>query len=299
MRAIIAGGTGFIGKALVAELRANNWEIIVLSRSASKVAEVFGEGVIGMPWDNGDWSEMLGPETAIVNLAGENISGRWNAAKKKRILSSRVQTGQRFVEIVERTGALPSVFIQASAVGYYGPQQTDPIDEQAPSGRGFLADVARQWEASTLSLEQKGVRRCVIRTGMVLGHGGALDKMLPPFRAYVGGPLGTGTQGVSWIHLSDEVRAIRFLMETQSATGAYNLVAPTPVRFKKFARILGQVLQRPYKLQTPAFVLRLLLGEMAEELLLSGQLVLPTRLSEAGFEFQFPDLEGALRDLLA
>lgn len=300
MRAIIAGGTGFIGQALVAELKESGWEIVVLSRSASKVAEVFGSGVIGMRWDSEDWPDMLGPEAAIVNLAGDNIaSGRWTAAKKERILSSRVKAGERLVEAVKAAGKLPGVLIQGSAIGYYGPHESTVLDESADSGEGFLASVTRHWEASTLELEEMGVRRCVVRTGMVLGDGGALKQMLPPFRMFVGGPPGSGHQGVSWIHLADEVGAIRFLMEQESATGAFNLTAPNPLDFNRFAKVLGETMGRPHKLNVPPFALRLLFGEMADELLLSGQLVLPKRLLDAGYVFRYPDLGGALADILA
>ncbi|WP_272698890.1 TIGR01777 family oxidoreductase [Desulfovibrio sp. Fe33] len=300
MRAIIAGGTGFIGRELVRELREHGWEILILSRNPGKVAAVFENGgVIGMPWDNGGWTDVLGPDTAVVNLAGENIAaGRWTAKRKRRILESRLKAGERINQAVERAGSAPGVLIQASAVGYYGPRGSTPVDEYAESGTGFLADVARQWEASTAGLEKKGVRRCVIRTGMVLGNGGALPRMLPSFRYYLGGPPGTGLQGVSWIHLRDEVRAIRFLLENPEANGPYNLCAPVPVNFRKFAHILGTILDRPYKAPVPAFALRLLFGEMADELLLSGQFALPDRLTRAGFEFEFPELEDALRDVL-
>jgi hypothetical protein len=299
MRAIIAGGTGFIGQALVYELKKHGWEIVVLSRSPGKVAEIFGSGVIGMRWDNGDWPDLLGPETAIVNLAGDSIAnGRWTQAKKQRILDSRVEAGQRIVSVIKRAETPPATFVQASAVGYYGPCGNDPVDEATLSGSGFLADVTRKWEASTSEVELLGIRRCIIRTGMVLGSGGALAKMLPPFKYYLGGPLGSGLQGVSWIHLADEVSAIRFLMENDAATGAYNLTAPTPVRFRKFAHILGETLNRPYKFKVPASVLRLMFGEMADEVLLSGQLALPGRLVEAGYQFRFPELSQALKDLL-
>ncbi|MFH1915416.1 MAG: TIGR01777 family oxidoreductase [Pseudomonadota bacterium] len=300
MRAIIAGGTGFIGQALVAELRGAGWEIVVLSRSPGKVAEVFGHGVIGMRWDGSDWLDLLGPDTAVVNLAGENIAaGRWTSEVKRRILESRVNAGRALVKAVGEAPSRPGVFVQASAVGYYGPRDTDPLDESAESGSGYLAEVCRAWEGSTAEVEAMGVRRVIVRTGMVLGHGGALARMLPPFRFFLGGPPGSGEQGVSWIHLDDEVGAIRYLMENPVARGAYNLTAPTPVRFRKFARILGQTLGRPSRLKAPAFALRLLFGEMADEVLLSGQLALPTRLVEAGYTFRHPDLEGALADLLA
>jgi len=300
MRAIVAGGTGFIGQALIKELKEHDWEIVVLSRAPGKVAEVFGSGVIGMRWDNGDWPDMLGDDTVIVNLAGESIAnGRWTKAKKQRILNSRVEAGERIVNAVKLADSMPAAVIQGSAVGYYGPQGNDPVDETASFGEGFLAEVARRWEDSTQELEGMGVRRAIIRTGMVLGDGGALERMLPPFRYYLGGPPGDGFQGVSWIHLVDEIGAIRFLMEDETTSGAYNLTAPTPVRFRKFARILGEALDRPFKLNAPAFGLRLLFGEMADEVLLSGQLVLPTRLLEAGYQFKYSTLDMALADILS
>lgn len=297
MRAIITGGTGFIGRALVAELQEHDWEIVILSRNPGRVAETFGKGVIGMPWENG-WADMLGPDTVVVNLAGENIAGRWTGGRKNRILASRVEAGKSLIQAIRSSGRFPRALIQASAVGYYGPCGNSTVDEYAPSGTGFLAEVCRQWEASTAVLESKGVRRCTIRTGMVLGSGGALKRILPPFRLYLGGSPGTGFQGVSWIHLADEVGAIRFLMENESTSGPYNLTAPGPVNFRKFAYVLGGVMDRPYRTPVPEFFLRLLYGEMADEVLLSGQLALPKRLRKAGYEFRFPDLEDALRDLL-
>ncbi|MCJ2165625.1 TIGR01777 family oxidoreductase [Pseudodesulfovibrio sp. S3] len=299
MRAIIAGGTGFIGRALVRELKEHGWEIVVLSRNPGKVAAVFDTGVIGMPWDNGDWPDMIEPDTAVVNLAGEDIAGgRWTGARKRRILDSRVRAGERIVQAVKKAGVAPGVLIQASAVGYYGPCGNTPVNEYAESGKGFLAEVTRRWESSTSGLEELGSRRCIVRTGVVLGQGGALKRMLPPFRYFLGGPPGSGFQGVSWIHLHDEVRAIRFLMENPEASGPYNLTSPNPVNFRKFAHALGTVLNRPYKTPVPPFALRLLFGEMADEVLLSGQLALPERLMKAGFTFGFPDLRDALRDIL-
>lgn len=297
VRAIITGGTGFIGQALVADLLDRDWEVVILSRSPGRVADAFGQGVIGMPWENG-WVDLLGPDTVVVNLAGENIASRWTRAKKNRILDSRVEAGKALVRAVKDTGKPPRALIQASAVGYYGPCGNSLVDEYAPAGSGFLAEVCRQWEASTGALESMGVRRCTIRTGMVLGDGGALKRMITPFKFYLGGPPGSGFQGVSWIHLADEVGAIRFLMENESASGPYNLTAPGPVNFRKFAHVLGTVMRRPYKTPVPEFALRLLFGEMAREVLLSGQLAVPKRLVKAGYEFRFPDLEDALRDIL-
>jgi len=299
MRALIVGGTGFIGRALAGELLGSGWEVVVLSRSPAKVAGAFGSVVIGLQWESDEWLGLLGPDTVIVNLAGENIAaGRWTALRKQAILESRVEVGRRLVKAVKEADVLPGALIQGSAVGFYGNRGTELLDESAASGEGFLAGVTHHWEDSTRPLELMGVRRAVIRTGMVLGPGGALEKMLPPFRMFLGGPLGSGTQGVSWIHIADEVGAIRFLMENRAASGVFNLTAPTPVRFRKFAHILGETLHRPYKLPVPGFVVRLLFGEMGEELLLSGQLVVPKRLEEAGYVFRFRELSDALADLL-
>ncbi|MEF2230196.1 MAG: TIGR01777 family oxidoreductase [Pseudodesulfovibrio sp.] len=299
MRAIIVGGTGFIGQALVAELKAHGWEIVVLSRAPGKVADVFGAGVIGMRSDNGDWPDMLGPACVIVNLAGENIAaGRWTAKKKQRILQSRLEAGDRILRSIRLAEKVPAAVIQGSAVGYYGPHGDHTVDEDGPSGTGFLADVCRRWEASTAALDEMGIRRCVVRTGMVLGRGGALARMLTPFRWFAGGPPGTGLQGVSWVHMADQVGAIRFLMENKTAHGAFNLTSPNPVDFRTFARTLGQAMGRPSGLRAPAFALRALFGEMADEVLLSGQFALPRRLLDAGYVFRFPDLAPALADIL-
>lgn len=299
MRAIIAGGTGFIGKSLVEELKAHDWEIVVLSRRPKKVAEAFETGVIGMDWENGDWPDMIGPDTAIVNLAGANIAaGRWTGSRKQHILKSRVNAGKRLVEAVKKSGSLPAVMIQASAVGYYGPCGSALVDEYAPSGTGFLADVTRQWEASTAGLESMGVRRCLIRTAMVLGNGGALERMMTPFRLYLGGPVGSGLQGMSWIHMRDEVGAIRFLMENRATSGPYNLTSPEPVNSRVFAKTLGKVMGRPSAFPVPGIALRLLFGEMADEVLLSGQMAQPERLLKAGYSFRFPALHDALSDVL-
>ncbi|WP_147819405.1 TIGR01777 family oxidoreductase [Salidesulfovibrio onnuriiensis] len=300
MRAIIAGGTGFIGRALCAELLENGWEVVILSRKPSRVGELFDGGVIGMDWDGGGhWDSVMGKDTVVVNLAGENIAGRWTEARKRRILESRLMAGQRLVDVISQVSVKPRAFVQASAVGYYGPHKSTPQNEECPPGTGFLADVTRQWEASTRTVGDMGVRRVVIRTGVVLGQGGALAKMLPLFRLFLGGPTGHGHQGMSWIHLADEAGAIRFLMENEEERGAYNLVAPAPCDNNRFAHTLGRVLGRPSWLRVPAAALRTLFGQMADEVLLTGQFALPEALQRAGYQFRFPDLEGALRDILS
>ena len=299
MRAIVAGGTGFIGRELCLALRRAGWEVMVLSRSPEKVARVFGAGVFGVRWTSAEWAPLINGQTVVVNLSGENIAaGRWTQRRKGLILESRVQAGLKLMEGIDRAETPPAAFIQGSAIGHYGARDEKPVEENGVSGDGFLAEVTRKWEASTAPLDKAGIRRAVIRTGVVLGHGGALAKMLPPFRFFVGGPVGSGRQGMSWIHLTDQVEAIRFLIENPDASGVYNLTAPNPVSSREFAKVLGSVLRRPALLPVPGFALRLLLGAMADELLLSGQFVRPARLLEAGYVFRFPNLREALENIL-
>jgi len=192
----------------------------------------------------------------------------------------------------------PSVLLQASAVGFYGSRGAEELTEESASGDDFLAEICRRWEESSVTVEKLGVRRAVLRTGVVLARGGgALPKMLLPFRFFAGGPVGNGRQYMPWIHLDDEVGAIRFLLDSPTASGPFNLTAPEPLTNKQFSRILGRVLRRPSIMPAPAFALELALGEMSK-ILLEGQRALPHRLEEAGYQFRFPGLEAALRDLL-
>lgn len=302
MRAIITGGTGFIGRSLCAELLEGGHEVVVLSRSPEKVARVFGRGVIGLRWNGADasgWAHMINADTALVNLAGENIAGRWTRAKMRSIRESRLEAGKSVMHALELAQEKPAVLVQASAVGYYGGSrdlESDAagVDESSPAGSGFLAEVARAWEDSTRGAEDMGVRRVVIRTGMVLGPGGALGMMLTPFRLGLGGRIGSGRQPMSWIQLQDEVRAIRFLMECGQCSGPYNLVSPQVVSNAAFTRALGRALHRPAVLPVPAFALRLLWGSMADEVLLSGQNAPPDRLQDEGFVFRHAELGPAL-----
>jgi len=303
MRTIVLGGTGFIGKALARLLEGQGHEVVVPSRNPARVSAALGLGapgarIIAAPFDGvsgAGWAEFITPDTAIVNLAGENIAdGSWTPDKKRRILESRLDAGAAVMDAIRQSGALPAVLVQASAVGFYGARGTEPVGEDTPAGANFLAQVAGRWEASTLEAEVLGVRRVVVRTSMVLGRGGALAKMLPPFRLGLGGPLGAGTQMVPWIHLDDEAGAIAFLMATPGLSGPFNLAAPEAVDSRGFARALGRALGRPAFLPAPGFALRLLLGQMAEEVLLSGVRAEPTRLLAAGYRFRHPGLAGAL-----
>lgn len=301
MRVLVAGATGFIGKALCKELH-KDYEVIALSRNAENARQSLSGTAKVVQWDaetDVGWQQEAEGALAIINLTGENVgAGRWTQARKSRILQSRLRATQAIVEALKKTHKRPKVVVQASAVGYYGPRQDEPLDEASTSGEGFLAHVCRQVESSSEDFEKLGVRCVIIRTGVVLGRGGALPRMVLPFRLYLGGCLGTGKQWFSWISLSDEVAAIRFLMENEQLRGPFNLTTPQPVRMKDFCQILGKALNRPCWLNVPAFAARLALGEMADEMLLSGQRVLPKRLPAAGFAFKYPDAQGALSDIL-
>jgi uncharacterized protein (TIGR01777 family) len=308
MRVIITGGTGLIGRALSADLAADGHEVIVLSRAPQR-SQGLPAGVRVERWDGqtGDrWAALAEGADAIVNLAGANISGeglfpsRWTGERKRLIRESRLNAGRAVVDAVRRTSLKPRAVIQASGIGVYGSRGDDPVAEDGPFGQDFLASfAAHEWEPSTAPVEAMGVRRAIVRTGVVLSKtGGALRPMLLQFRLFAGGPIGSGKQWLSWTHLKDEARAIRFLIENQSASGPFNLVAPQAVTNAEFARTLGRVLGRPSWLPVPGVVMRTAFGEVAD-LLLTGQRGVPGRLTDLGFQFRFPELEGALRDAVA
>jgi uncharacterized protein len=304
-RVVITGGSGLIGRAVAAPLAAEGNDVVVLSRDPARVRGL-PAGVRAVQWDGcsaAGWETLLEGRSAVINLAGEAIAaGRWTEERKRRIHASRVDAGRAVVDAVRlaaEEGRAPAVVLQASGIGYYGDTGDQEIGEDHPPGGDFLAEVAIAWEASTAEVETLGVRRVVLRTGVVLDReGGALAKMLPPFRLGLGGPLGGGRQWFPWIHRADEVGAILFLLATAAASGPFNLCAPRPVQNRDFARALGRQLRRPSILPAPAPALRLALGELAEALL-TGQRAHPRRLLAAGYRFRYPDLPEALADLLA
>lgn len=301
MRIIITGGTGLIGSALAREMGGVGHEVIVLTRDPAKSGPL-PPGTRAVQWDGktaAGWSSLLDGDTAIVNLAGESIAaGRWSEARKRRIRESRVASGRAVLAAIRQAAEKPRVLLQGSAVGYYGPSGGEVLTESHPPGDDFLASVCVDWERSTDEVESLGVRRAVLRTGVVLsGAGGALPRMALPFRLMAGGPLGNGRQWLSWIHIADEVGAIRFLLEREDARGPFNLTAPRPLTNRDFSRVLGKALHRPSLAPAPGLVLRLVLGEMAD-MLLHGQRAVPQRLLEHGYVFRFPEALGALRDLL-
>lgn len=301
MRVVITGGSGLIGSEVARDLGGAGYEAVILTRDPAKAGPL-PPNTRAVRWDGRTvegWGSLLDGETGILHLAGDSIaSGRWTAEKKRRIRDSRVESGRAVLEAIRQAPTKPRVLLQGSAVGYYGPRGDEVVTEHHPPGKGFLADVCVAWEASTAAAESLGVRRALLRTGIVLSRkGGALPKMALPFRMMAGGPLGSGRQWVPWIHIADEVGAIRFLLEHDEASGPFNLTAPTPLRNRDFSRALGKTLKRPALAPAPSFALRAVLGEMAD-MLLEGQRAVPQRLLETGYVFRYPEALPALRDLL-
>ncbi|HEX9944214.1 MAG TPA: TIGR01777 family oxidoreductase [Thermoanaerobaculia bacterium] len=301
MRVVITGGTGLIGSAVARELGGTGHEVVILTRDTARIGPL-PPGTRAVQWDGRTaegWSSLLDGDTAVVHLAGEGIAaGRWSEAKKRRIRDSRVESGRAVVAALRQAAEKPRALLQGSAVGYYGPSGDEVVTESDPPGDDFLANVCVDWEGSTADIESLGVRRAVLRTGIVLSdQGGALPRMALPFRLMAGGPLGNGRQWVPWIHIADEVGAIRFLLEREDARGPFNLTAPRPLTNREFSRALGRALRRPSLAPAPGLALRAVLGEMAD-MLLHGQRAVPHRLLELGYVFRYPEAAAALRNLL-
>jgi uncharacterized protein (TIGR01777 family) len=287
MKVLVTGASGFIGYRLTRRLQSVGHTVLPVSRR---------------PGASYDWSDKslekgVRDADAVIHLAGENLfAKRWSAQQKQKIRSSRSEATKKLATLV--AARKPSCFISASAVGYYGPSATVRFQEGSPSGNDFLASVCLDWETATSPASDAGVRTAIVRTGVVLGkEGGALAKMLPPFRFGLGGPLGDGKQWVSWIHIDDLTLLYLFLLENSQTKGPYNGTAPKPVSMKEFAKSLGRALHRPAFFPVPAPILRLALGEVAD-ILLTGQEVEPRRTREAGFQFQYNDIDSALVDIV-
>jgi uncharacterized protein (TIGR01777 family) len=300
---VITGATGFIGRHLCRRLVQDGYDVVALTRNPVRGRDILGDQVVAVEWDGlsaEGWAEYAEGASAIVNLAGENIgAGRWTEEKKRRILHSRLHAGKAVVEAVERVQHKPRAVIQASGIGVYGDRGDELCDETTPFGKGFLPDIGRQWEASTREVARCGVRHVVIRTGVVLDREeGFLPRVVLPFRLFVGGHFGSGRQWLSWIHIQDEIRAIQFLIENENTAGLFNLSSPNPLSSKEFSKILGGIMKKPSWLPVPSFLFRLLFGEMAEALILTGQRSVPKRLLKEGFAFRYVDLEPALCEIL-
>ena len=299
MKVFMTGGTGFVGTYLSRELAQAGHTITILSRRAQPPAppQAGISFLTGDPTQEGPWMAAVPEHDWIINLAGASIFNRWTEARKKEIMESRERTTRNLVAALA-AGDRRQLFCSTSAVGIYGARGEEELTEDSPPDAGFLGEVARTWEAEALKAQDLGVRVVVTRFGVVLGRdGGALSQMAPLFKKFLGGPIGSGVQWFSWIHQADHARAFRFIQENPQISGPVNLTAPYPVRNRELARALGRVLHRPSFMPTPAFMLRLVLGEFADTLL-TGQKVLPQRLLDAGFTFSFPTIEAALADLL-
>ena len=295
MKVLISGSSGLIGTALARHLHSLGHSVTRLVRGAAGAAELAWDPAAGRIG-----RDALGNFDVAVHLAGENIAGgRWTAARKARIRESRVAGTRLLAESMAGLARPPRALIVASAVGYYGDRGGERLTEESGAGAGFLAEVCRAWEAAAQPAAQSGIRVVNLRFGMVLsGSGGALARMLPPFRAGLGGPLGKGRQYMSWIGLDDVAGVVEASMRDESLRGPLNVVAPQPVTNREFTRTLGRVLRRPAILPAPAFALRLAFGEMADALLLSSARVVPERLQAAGYRYLHPELEPALRHTL-
>lgn len=306
MRVIVAGGTGLIGRQVTKELARNGYEVVILSRNPEKVISL-PKGVEVVAWDGEStqgWSEHVNGVQAVVNLSGESVSGgglfprRLTDARKKRIRDSRILSSKVLVEAIEAAEVKPKVFVQSSAIGYYGFHGDEKLNEDSPPGDDFFAEW-REWEKFSEPVEDMGLRRVIIRSGINFstGRGSALNPLVLQVRLFAGGPIGSGEQYISWIHEVDEARAIRFLIENEEARGAFNLTAPNPATQAEVGKAIANTVGRPFYLPAPEFAFNLAFGEIAA-LVTKGQRVIPERLLEQGFEFQFPELEPALQDIL-
>ena len=289
MKILLTGATGFLGAHVQRELIAAGHSVVTVSRRPST-----GDGTAD--WSEESLAKAVEETDAVCHLAGEPVLGRWTERRKASILESRVETTGRLAQLLAKKGS--GALVQASAVGFYGDTKDAVIKEDAPNGNDFLSDVCRAWEGAAEPARAAGIRVAAVRIGVILGgDGGALKKMLLPFKLGMGGRLGSGRQYFPWIHVGDLARLFRFLLESQEAEGPFNGTAPQPVTNAEFTRAMGRALHRPAFIPVPGFAMRLAIGELSG-MFLTGQRALPTRAQGAGFEFQFPELGAALEDLL-
>ena len=306
MKVAITGATGFVGRRLVERLIQEGHDMVLFVRDAAKAQKIFRQTstdkidiVTYQPKQSGEWQPLLAACDGVVNLAGEPLfDERWNSNSKQEILDSRSIGTEKVVEAIGAAETKPQVLVSASAVGYYGTSETATFDESSGPGSDFLAKVCTAWEDAAQQVKSHGVRLGIVRIGIVLGpKGGALARMLPPFELFGGGPIGTGKQWVPWVHRDDLVNLIIQILTQSTMEGVFNATSPNPKRMKDFSNTLGAVIKRPSWLPVPGFALELLLGEAAQ-VVLEGQNVQPKNTQAAGFQYQYPDLKGALNQIL-
>jgi uncharacterized protein len=304
MKIAITGATGFVGTGLVEKLLEKENSLLILTRNAERCKRIFPSTVYPnleiLPYtatESGLWQERISGCDAVINLAGEPIAERWTSEYKKAILESRQLGTQKIVEAIAKAAHKPSVLISASAIGYYGSSETATFDENSSPGNDFLAQVCQSWESEAQKVTSTETRLVILRIGIVLGKGGALSKMLPVFKLFAGGPIGTGQQWFSWIHRADLINLIILALEHPEIKGVFNATSPNPVRMSNLCDSLGKAINRPSWLPVPSFALELLLGEGAQ-VVLEGQQVLPKATSRIGFTYQYPELNAALREIV-
>jgi len=304
MKIAITGATGFVGSRLVVKLLDRSDDILILTRNPDKARRMYPKSIYPkieiIPYiatESGDWQKEISGCDAVINLAGEPISERWTGEAKRAIVASREIGTEKIVEAIALAAQKPKVLINSSAIGYYGTSETASFDENSPPGGDFLADVCKKWETAAQKVKDYGTRLVILRTGIVLGNGGALGKMIPPFKLFAGGPIGSGRQWFSWIHRDDLINLIIYCLDRQGISGTFNATAPNPVRMKEFCQILGEVMNRPSWLPVPDFALEILLGEGAK-IVLEGQEVLPKATQAIGFDYRYPNLEAALQEIV-
>lgn len=303
MKVFMTGGTGLIGRAVARALRARGDEVTVSTRDPGRARDRMGDEVVlveGDPAAPGGWEKAVEGADAAIALAGEPIfPGRWTAEKKERMRASRIDGTRNLARAIEEARPRPRILVSASAIAYYGPRGDEEIDESAAPGSDFLARLCVDWETAAGGLSAIGIRTVILRFGVVLAaDGGALARMLPAFRKFAGGPVGSGEQWVSWIHIADAVGLILRALDDLRMEGVFNATAPVPVRNRELAKAIGSTIGRPSFVRAPAWSLRLLFGEVAD-VLLTGQRVIPRAALAAGHAFRFPELHGALEDLLS
>jgi uncharacterized protein (TIGR01777 family) len=304
MRVLIAGGTGMIGRALTKQFLKNDWEVTVLSRKARTSQN---PNLKYLEWDSvnlGEWQDAINKVDAVINLSGESIGGssflnlRWTRKRKTCILQSRINAGRVLTEAIEKAESKPKAFIQASGVGFYGVKDQDLLTEDSPAGDDFLADVCQLWEASTEQIEKLGVRRAVVRFGVVISRENPIvGYMTLPFKMMIGGKLGSGKQYFTWIHIKDVVRIIGEMLENKKYKGTFNICAPSSSTNSEVSEVIAELLKRPNWFPTPAFLLKLALGD-ASTLVLDGQNVQPKKLIDLEYEYKYADLRAAFYDVL-
>jgi uncharacterized protein len=300
MKILITGGTGFVGKQLTSRFIQEGNEVTILTRSLKESGQLPKEisYLQGDPTQKGPWQEAIPSHDVIINLAGASIFSKWSDEYKKLIRDSRVFTTRNIIEGIPSKFEKRISLFSTSAVGYYGFHGDEELDEESPPGNDFLARLAIEWEAEALKAQDKGARVVITRFGIVLGEkGGALGQMIPLFKKFIGGPIGSGQQWFSWVHIKDLAEAFAFLIKHPEISGPINVCSPNPVKNKDLAKALGRALHRPSFMPAPAFMIKLVLGEFGS-VILEGQRVLPRRLLKKGFTFQYPDIDKALQSII-